>query len=340
MGVKGTHFFLKKRGLTPSFVENVASLSSVFKDPITIHVDLLGTFYPTILTNFFRHDISMAAKLLVNHLNATLPKNISSLYIDSGRTKEKKCTSEKRQQTKEKDQKKTERLLRIAEGKAAQGRRISGSQMDAIFRSARRAFELTPKMMQEIFETAKEDGWSIVQCDGEADVHIGSLDLTANAVVVSGDSDLLFYENIHHVLRPTKQGYFLYKKSDILELLNMTSPQWTCVGVVSGNDYDPNIKGLGIATNCTLVKNIKQDTVKDILTGYLELDSVKEENQEKTAFSNAYKVFGTKKQELVAAVVETSEKQPLFDQNTMKSKLLKIKQLQQQQQKSAKDAKG
>jgi len=38
----------------------------------------------------------------------------------------------------------------------------------------------------------------------------------------------------------------------------MTSPQWTCVGVVSGNDYDPNIKGLGIATNCTLVKNAKK----------------------------------------------------------------------------------
>ena len=120
----------------------------------------------------------------------------------------------------------------------------------------------------------------------------------------------------------------------------MTSPQWTCVGVVSGNDYDPNIKGLGIATNCTLVKNIKQDTVKDILTCYLELDRVKAKNQEKTAFSKAYKVFGTKKQELVDAVVETSEKQPLFHQNTMKSKLLKIKQLQQQQQKSAKDAKG
>ena len=65
---------------------------------------------------------------------------------------------------------------------------------------------------------------------------------------------------------------------------------------------------------------------------------MKAKNQEKTAFSKAYKVFGTKKQELVAAVIETSEKQPLFDQNTMKSKLLKIKQLQQQ--KSPKDAKG
>ena len=120
----------------------------------------------------------------------------------------------------------------------------------------------------------------------------------------------------------------------------MTSPQWTCVGVVSGNDYDPNITGLGIATNCTLVKNIKQDTVKDILTCYLELDRVKAKNEEKIAFSKAYKIFGTKKQELVDAVVETSEKRLLFHQNTMKSKLLKIKQLQQQQQKSAKDAKG
>ncbi|KAH8555041.1 hypothetical protein BGW37DRAFT_517546 [Umbelopsis sp. PMI_123] len=253
--------------------------------------------------------------------------------------KRRNVRPKKRQQTKEKDQKTTERLLRIAEGKAAQGRRISGSNLDAIFRSARRAFELTPNMMQEIFETAKEDGWSIVQCDGEADVHIGSLGLTANAIVVSGDSDLLFYENIHHILRPAKQGYLFYKKSHILELLNMTSPQWTCVGVVSGNDYDPNITGLGIATNCTLVKNIKQDTVKDILTCYLELDRVKAKNQENIAFSKAYKIFGTKKQELVDAVVETSEKQLLFHQNTMKSKLLKIKQLQQQQQKSAKDAK-
>jgi hypothetical protein len=153
-------------------------------------------------------------------------------------------------------------IIANSRGKSGSRKRISGSQIDAIFRSARRAFELTPNMMQEIFETAKEDGWSIVQCDGEADVHIGSLDLTANAVVVSGDSDLLLCENIHHILRPAKQGYLFYKKSDILELLNMTSPQWTCVGVVSGNDYDPNIKGLGIATNCTLVKNIKQDWSK------------------------------------------------------------------------------
>jgi hypothetical protein len=206
MGVNGTHLFLKKRGLTPSFVENVESLSSVFKDPITIHVDLVGSFYPTILTNFFPHHMSMGAKLLANHLNASLLKNMSPLYIDSQRTKEKKCTSEKRQQTKGKDQKTTERLLRIAEGKAVQGRRLSGSQMDGIFRSARRAFELTPNMMQEIFETDKKDGWSAVQCDGEADVHIGSLDLTANAVVVSGDSDLLFYTIIHRVLKPSKQG--------------------------------------------------------------------------------------------------------------------------------------
>ena len=66
-------------------------------------------------------------------------------------------------------------IIANSRGKSGSRKTNIWSQIYASVCSARRAFELTPNMMQEIFETAKEDGWSIVQCDGEADVHIGSL---------------------------------------------------------------------------------------------------------------------------------------------------------------------
>lgn len=51
-------------------------------------------------------------------------------------------------------------------------------------------------------ETASGLGWNIVACAGEADVQIGSIVMTDEDIVVSGDSDLLFYQNCSQVIRP------------------------------------------------------------------------------------------------------------------------------------------
>ena len=87
-------------------------------------------------------------------------------------------------------------------------------------------------------------------CRGEADVHIGSIGMTDEDAVVSGDSDLLFYQNIPNVIRPLAGNQMiLYKKSAILQALKVSAVQWTSISIVSGNDYVSNINSFGIATN-------------------------------------------------------------------------------------------
>jgi hypothetical protein len=119
-----------------------------------------------------------------------------------------------------------ESLLQVAETKASQGQRVSASQIDSITKLSRRAFSITSPMKETLVETAQQEGWNIIFCIGEADVHIGGLDLDKSSAVVSGDSDLLFYPSVHHVLRPMKFDTFhSYKKSDILALLKLTALQ-------------------------------------------------------------------------------------------------------------------
>ena len=163
-----------------------------------------------------------------------------------------------------------EDLLRKAEEKAKSGKSVSGTQISDIHRLCRRAFSLTPNMKTALAEAALASGWTVIECIGEADVHIGGLTLTDEDVVVSGDSDMLFYDSVQHVLRPmAKMVYHHYSKTDITTLLNLTSVQWTSVGIVSGNDYDPNIWGYGIARNCQIIRSIFGTTVAHVVQKYL-----------------------------------------------------------------------
>jgi hypothetical protein len=101
-------------------------------------------------------------------------------------------------------------------------------------------------MKKTLIQIAREEGWNMVACEGEADVHIGGLDLDETNVVISSDSDLLFYPRVQQVLRPMKDcSFHLYRKSNVTAVSNVTALQWTCVGIVSGNDYNRNIKGFG-----------------------------------------------------------------------------------------------
>jgi hypothetical protein len=81
-------------------------------------------------------------------------------------------------------------------------------------------------MKQTFIDTPSTLGWNIIACHGEADVHIGSIVMTDEDAVVSGDSDLLFYQNIPNVIRPLAgKQMMLYKKSAILQSLNLSAVQ-------------------------------------------------------------------------------------------------------------------
>ncbi|GAB5587405.1 hypothetical protein Unana1_02305 [Umbelopsis nana] len=243
---------------------------------------------------------------------------------------------------KERDSKKLEFLLHVAEMKASQGKRVSASQIDAVTRLLRRAFNINSPVKDTLVKTARQEGWNIILCQGEADVHIGGLHLDESATVISGDSDLLFYPSVHNVLRPMETGSFhSYKESNILALLKLTALPWTCVGIVSGNDYDNNIIGFGITTNHKLISEIQGNKIEDIVSKYLKVDGVVENNEYRFTFSTA-RVFGSQLQHLTG--VPTSD-QPNRDQSPqnqaiLKARLLKVKHISKKYRKTIRAAKG
>jgi hypothetical protein len=287
MGVISAHSFLRKKSFNPASVSQ-----SALEQYTKFHVDVLGSYYPVLIDNFYKHPPSQAATLVIEKLKSMLPMEKTILYLDGNKSAEKQATTERRSQVKEKDMRRLQAQLRIAESKAAQGHRISASQIKEITRLSRRAFHLTSEMKRIFLETASKLGCNVKSCRGEADVHIGSLSLKENEVVVSGDSDLLFYTNVHDILRPLGNGNFLpYNKSDLLRLLQVTAVQWASIGIVSGNDYDKNIKGFGISTNHKLISEISGKDITTIIVQYLKLDNVKKANVSSTAFKAAVKIF-------------------------------------------------
>ncbi|GAB5590856.1 hypothetical protein Unana1_05756 [Umbelopsis nana] len=192
---------------------------------------------------------------------------------------------------------------------------------------ARKAFKVNDSMKDIFVQKARESGWSINVCEGEADVTIGGLQLSEHDVVVSGDSDLFFYPGVHRVLRPMKRGIFhMYVKPEVLQTLKLTSLQWQCLGIVSGNDYDPNIRGMGIGTNYAIIQSIEWGTIKETVESYLLHEEVKKKNKNGGAFQIASKVFGTATQELITSTdSKNDEEQEIQDIKTVRSRVLRVR---------------
>jgi hypothetical protein len=190
--------------------------------------------------------------------------------MDGNRTVRKNATAQRRLDLKVRDSKKLQSSLFAAKTKASKGQRVSVSHIDAITRLSRRTFRFINDMKEIFIDTASTFGRNIVACGGEADVSIGSIGMTDEDAVVSGDSNLLFYQNIPNVIRALAGNRInLYKKLTILQALNLSAVQWTSVGIVGGKDCDSNIKGFGIATNYGVIRKLDGETIEEIVKQYL-----------------------------------------------------------------------
>jgi hypothetical protein len=103
----------------------------------------------------------------------------------------------------------------------------------------------------------RSNGWYVVVCDTEADVMIARTS-TSSDIVVSRDSDLLFYHNVCTLWRPISDSrLFVYNIPQILDALQLNKGQWTALGVVSKNDYTANITSLGLHSNHGIIRSLK-----------------------------------------------------------------------------------
>lgn len=92
---------------------------------------------------------------------------------------------------------------------------------------ALKKFRFTNDLKKIVDETAKKKNWDAIVARGEAEVEIGKID----GIVMSGDSDMLFYSKIGTIIR-------IYHKSEILARLQLNKAAVTTLGIIPSNDYE------------------------------------------------------------------------------------------------------
>ncbi|KAI3655569.1 hypothetical protein MP638_002116, partial [Amoeboaphelidium occidentale] len=125
---------------------------------------------------------------------------------------------------------------------------------------------------------------------------------------ISSDSDILFHGKTKIWLVPIVRGNILWVKmvslNHVLSTLKINLVDLTALGVISGNDYYPNLKGCGIASNYLWLRSIsstQQASVTDIVNTYCE------EQETTDAFGKALKVFEHLKETFLRSSVYSNE---------------------------------
>lgn len=120
--------------------------------------------------------------------------------------------------------------------------RPSYAHLAKLKRNAGNFFRFTEDMKQVLFQTAIQRGWTIFTSPGEAEVEIGKL----GGIVLSEDSDMVFYPNISIVIRLTgKRQFQIYYKSSIPARLQLSSNAFTALGIIAPNDYESGYSECG-----------------------------------------------------------------------------------------------
>jgi hypothetical protein len=115
--------------------------------------------------------------------------------------------------------------------------------IDIYNKSKINCYTLTPQDKSTIVEGLKAAAVIVEVAQFEADVHIAQM---LNTVVVATDSDYFFHRNISQVatLNTRKKTLVVWKTQKIRQTLNLSQAKLTMLGIVSGNDYSENPKGI------------------------------------------------------------------------------------------------
>ncbi|KAF9118651.1 hypothetical protein BG015_006557, partial [Linnemannia schmuckeri] len=177
--------------------------------------------------------------------------------------------------------------------------------------------------------------WIVVICDTEADVKVAS-DAQPDDIIISGDSDMLGYVNIHTLWRPVSKTVILvYFLPDMLKTIGLSRAQLTTLAVVSKNDYQRNIKGLGPASYFGVIKGIRGlSDPRLIVAAYLSDPTVITKNKQEATFNDSIRVFIEMKQQQVMDPFRPNPTQAVY--HALQKRFLDLCQKRE----SLKDVKG
>ncbi|KAF9343629.1 hypothetical protein BGX26_005436, partial [Mortierella sp. AD094] len=284
----------------------VQTLLESLVNPPAIRVDVLGCCFMTIRRAYESHpDDNIAHGILEREIAKFGPKELL----------EKRLTTAFREERRKKSLEAADRHMDELEKRNNAGLRLRKHHFANVTKNLSGACYWSREKRQQFAQYMRDKNWNIIESPTEADLHIAR-DCQPTDVVVSRDSDLLIYRNVTTVWRPISKGRFLvYGIDDILATLKITWTQLTVLGVVSRNDYNKNIRGLGAPTNFSIVKRLCGDDPATMVQAYLDNDQVILKNTNQETFSNSIKVFinGTQTPMQLLPVIQTEQGQPTYN---------------------------
>lgn len=137
------------------------------------------------------------------------------------------------------------------------GLRIRKQHFVNIKKNIGKAFRWDPAARASLAEYFRERNWEVVESFTEADVEI-TRDCQEGDIVISQDSDFAMYSKITTIWRLISGSRFLEYRinEEVLPALGINRMQLTILGIVSRNDYNCNIFGLGCPTNFKIIKEL------------------------------------------------------------------------------------
>ncbi|KAI9468437.1 MAG: hypothetical protein EXX96DRAFT_629778 [Benjaminiella poitrasii] len=233
MGVRGAWEFLAKRNINGIERKNLQS----FKCNEKIYVEVTGTFFRILRDHFWLCDetdvekLTVATKGVLAEISTIINRSDYVLCFDGHRTVEREKGLELHLNL----QLKTQDKLWKALGEFRDKKVKKKSDCNNLLCLSKRLFRISETLERFFADKCREDGWDVYEGIGEAEVAIGLMD----GVVVTQDSDMLFYPRVIAVIKPLNEGgYALYRKDEILQKLGITDAAWTALGILADNDYD------------------------------------------------------------------------------------------------------
>ncbi|KAF9997128.1 hypothetical protein BGZ80_006214, partial [Entomortierella chlamydospora] len=291
MGVRLLWPFLLKNGYKPSLLHLSRTL---LRPDCRFRIDVQGSIFSTICYAYSTCSTDDEAKSIVlRQLKKIANPSNSVLYLDGAPAEEKRVTHQLREEVRAKAIVAADKSTTQLVDRVNNNLRIRKQHFISIKKQLRKAFYWAPESRIALAQFLRNEGWEVIECTTEADYRIAS-DCNPGDVVISGDSDMLIYDNVSIIWRPISRGRFLvYDVVEVLNTLNINRTQLTVLGVVSHNDYNRNIYGLGCATNFSIIKDLKTTSVdaSSMVAAYLADTRVILKNKDQTTFANSIKVF-------------------------------------------------
>jgi hypothetical protein len=256
MGVLGLWRFLTRKGYEAVVIFQHSVPSNTSEPNPRYLIDVLGCIFMTILCAYSSLPLDRAHSVVEKALLIFAHPSSALIYLDGSPAEEKLLTHTSREKARTEALSKADECTTKLQDRVNQKLRVRKQQFVTIKTLLRKAFYWSPDARRGLAQYLRSKGWTVIECATEADLKIAS-DCKAGDIVISSDSDMLMYKNVTTIWRPiSRQRFLVYRIPDILATLGVSRTQFTVLGLVSHNDYNRNIYGLGCSTNFSIIKEL------------------------------------------------------------------------------------